>query len=144
LSFCLCCYGIMFNDRVVIKKKREEEMIDGILFSSLRFLWNCVCESWILFMELIFLIIFCLFSYIFYNVPINILARTANRNSVPTMYTPYVPDSLKVAYRILELVPRTEANHELCGIAHNWIFWAWSKWHPIAETYSTYGLTNHR
>jgi hypothetical protein len=48
------------------------------------------------------------------SVPINTLARTASQNSVPTMYTPHIPDSLKDAYHVPELVPRTEANHELC------------------------------
>jgi len=43
-----------------------------------------------------------------------IFERTANSNSVSTMYTHHVPNSLKVAYRVPEPVPRTEANYEPC------------------------------
>jgi len=43
-------------------------------------------------------------------VPISILERTANRNSVPTMYTLQVSKNLKVAYRIPKPAPRTETN----------------------------------
>jgi len=48
-----------------------------------------------------------------------IFERTANSNSVPTMYTPHVPNSLKVAYCVPEPVPRTEANYEPCDYDHN-------------------------
>ena len=39
--------------------------------------------------------------------------------SVPTMYTPHVPNSLKVAYRVPEPVPRTETNCEPCDYDHD-------------------------
>ena len=40
--------------------------------------------------------------------------------SVPIMYIPHVPNSLKVAYRVPEPVPRTETNCEPCdyGLVH--------------------------
>jgi hypothetical protein len=35
------------------------------------------------------------------------------------MYTPHVPNSLKVAYRVPEPVPRTETNCEPCDYGSN-------------------------
>jgi len=53
------------------------------------------------------------------NVPIIIFERTINPNSVPTLYTPHVPSFLKVANRVPEFVPRTEANDEPCDYGWN-------------------------
>ncbi|MCH79553.1 hypothetical protein A2U01_0000304 [Trifolium medium] len=40
------------------------------------------------------------------------MVEVLQRNSVPTMYTSHVPNTLKVAYRVPEFVPRTEVNCE--------------------------------
>ena len=47
-----------------------------------------------------------------YSILINILLRTTNRNSIPTMYFPHIPNFLKVVYRVPKLVPRNEDNCE--------------------------------
>jgi hypothetical protein len=72
------------------------------------------CKLFLFNILLFFIIYFIYFSYIFYGVSIIKFQRTTNLNSILTMYTPHVPNSLRVAYRVPEPVPRTEANCEPC------------------------------
>jgi len=66
-----------------------------------------------------FLLYFLLIKYFFIsNVPIIIFERTMNPNNVPILYTPHVPSFLKVANRVPEFVPRTEANDEPCDYGY--------------------------
>lgn len=45
---------------------------------------------------------------------VTLFKRITNSNSVPTMYTPHVLNSLRLINRVSEFVPCTRANCELC------------------------------